>query len=197
MALWLNMQRAEKSDSPLNGTAQTIPYGMTSLLSLVRDRCLPNWGIRYRGCFKGDLLRVQRRLWLKPQAANRRCRANRSRHAKRSASFLPLQSRPPLSPRRSLGRAPERLEYGGFCNPRMSLQERRRHRRLQERAAFHMRLSRVLHRINNQGQRGQSAPEAQYVPGSSAVYLRSVRRPLRASKERASLDGPLRLAWYP
>src|ERR1700733_1494924 len=69
------MQKVEKSDSRLNGTAQTIPYGMTSLLSLVRGRCSPNWAIRCRGCFKKNLLRVRRQLWLKPQAANRRCRA--------------------------------------------------------------------------------------------------------------------------
>ena len=69
------MQRVEKSDSRLNGIETIMRPGTTFSRFLAPETCSQNWGIRYHGCFKRDLLRAQRRRWSKPQAENRPCRA--------------------------------------------------------------------------------------------------------------------------
>ncbi len=67
----VNMQRAEKSDSRLNGIETMMRSGTTSSLSLDPCRCSPDWGTHCRACFKSDSPRVQRPRCFKPQGTDR------------------------------------------------------------------------------------------------------------------------------
>src|ERR1035438_6261343 len=90
-APWQNMQRAEKIDSRLNGIETMIGSGTTCSRFLAPGRCSLDWGTRCRVGSKRGLPRVQRWLWLKPQAANSVGGANHAR-LQSAADKSPLQA---------------------------------------------------------------------------------------------------------